>query len=383
VLACFVHASQARLAGSSVTLDSDPTPHPPIVPGDGKKEEHELRCHVRKAVQLMKGRRYQRIANIWAMVAPPFNAYQAQHFLFDLWDDPVKRTRILKERLWTEGLVGAFLAMCLVQCRLENALRIGNFSQIVMMVCFSVRQLLYTTEHNWHQGWTYIALARVVYSQIGSPVLTVALNLLFFVSEVYIMTLNGVEDYPRACGTVVIVCWLSWVQESCMTREAKALLETRLAMDGETRVRSILSHLCDAVLDLDEMLAISSESQPFCAIVRQGASCLGRDFTDFVVEEYRLHVAEILGSNLDGAVILAAHGLPFLSRARSKSPSGIRHQAIFTVGGITSLASRKVNRMAIVLHCHFQTDHGNKSCGTATKASRKDARKEMQPHTSQ
>merc|ERR1719362_1898565 len=116
------------------------------------------------------------------------------------------------------------------------------------------------------------------------------------------MYLHDISDQARACGVFLFVCYLAWSQESSLNKEVQALLEAKVAMNGEARVHAILSHLCDAVLELDGALIIRGETRRFDAMMMSGRSCQGRPFVDFVETEDQQRLVQFLNSAIAGSV---------------------------------------------------------------------------------
>jgi len=92
------------------------------------------------------------------------------------------------------------------------------------------------------------------------------------------------------------------MSEKSFEPEAEAKLAAEVAREGKARVQDILSHVCGAVLELNETLTVSTESPNFDAIVLHGASCHGRCFLDFIVCEDRPPLLQFLQSNSEGIV---------------------------------------------------------------------------------
>merc|ERR1719215_1615564 len=102
-----------------------------------------LRCHVRKAVQQMKGQRFQAAAMIWATLSPPFVARFACSLYFDLWDKPAEATRYLQDQMWIESMLGGLLCLILLFCRQSLAIHIGRLMQTVLMSCYVVHRFFF------------------------------------------------------------------------------------------------------------------------------------------------------------------------------------------------------------------------------------------------
>jgi len=73
-------------------------------------------------------------------------------------------------------------------------------------------------------------------------------------------------------------------------------------MEGKARIHDVLSHVCNAVLELNESFVIDAESPNFGAIALHGGSCYGRSFVDFIVGEDRPHILQFFMSNSEGTV---------------------------------------------------------------------------------
>jgi len=137
---------------------------------------------------------------------------------------------------------------------------------------------------------------------IANPSLTVALNTFFLACEVCSVFYHDIWGIHRAIVVYAFVCIFAWAQDRSFTSEVEAKLAAKVAKEGETRVHDILSHVCDAVLELDETFTISTESLNFGAIVLQGGSCRGRCFIDFILCEDRPALLQFLRSNSEGNV---------------------------------------------------------------------------------
>ena len=73
-------------------------------------------------------------------------------------------------------------------------------------------------------------------------------------------------------------------------------------------LQALLQLTCDAVVELDADLRITSESSPQLASMFLRTSTLGVSFTDFVSTEERSRAAEILNSRLPAKTGSAHHG---------------------------------------------------------------------------
>jgi len=222
--------------------------------------------------------------------------------MWTYWDNPLEYTNMLRDHLWLETLLSGILSSVILFFPRVNPLHLGLVWHVLLLACFSIHLFQITTAHNWERALSYMAVVRLWFAYAGSPKLTTMMNTIFLVCECFVLYYNDVFDFPRAVFAYLLVCLCAWFQEKSLESEARALLHVEVAQNGESRVHAILSHRCDAVLELDERFAITTEPLQFAAIVRHGAKCQGRSFTDFIVGEDQLQLTRFLETNADGSV---------------------------------------------------------------------------------
>jgi len=264
------------------------------------KKDNEQQQYVRMMVQEMREKRTMSFAKGWAFFYP-LVVMASIPALWEVRKNPIGYTIFFEEHLWFEGLLFSIYGF-LVACRQQSKNVEAVGLHLVLSACFCLRMCTFSQEHSFHHGVFIMSLARLGLAVTTNPIVTAAMNTCLAAFEVFIVLYNGIWGIHRAAGVLVFVCTFSWGLERSLESEVEAKVAAEVAKEGRARVHDVLSHVCDAVLELDETFIIAAESPNFGAIVLQGRSCHGRCFIDFILDEDRPPLLQFLQSNSEGNV---------------------------------------------------------------------------------
>jgi len=275
------------------------------------KQDNEQQQHRWMMMRGIRAKRIYAFAHGWALIYPLIVMASIPQ-LWEMRKEPQAYTAFLEEHFWFEGMLCAaygFFARCRKQSKNLEAVLL----HMVLTTFFCWRLLTFSQEHDFHHGVFVMALTRLTFGVITNPKVTAALNTCLLACEAFVVIYNGIWGIHRAVVVYLFICLFSWAQERSFESEVEAKLAAEMAKEGRARVHDILSHVCDAVLELDETFTITSESPNFGAIVLQGRSCHGRCFIDFIFNEDRPSIVQFLRSNSEGSVSSCSARLVILS----------------------------------------------------------------------